>query len=59
MAGQIKRWIGSASAGRCDAGTCASLRREEAVRIEASRIVVQLPDTPVERDGSMQPRGRR
>lgn len=34
-------------------------RHPEAVRIQGSRILVQLPQTQAERDAALQPRGRR
>jgi hypothetical protein len=35
------------------------LRHPEAMRVEGSRIVVKLPETPAEIDAAMQPRGPR
>jgi hypothetical protein len=54
------RWAGRVATTKIHF-TEAEIRAEhpDAVRIDASRIVVQLPETQAELDAAMQPRGRR
>lgn len=54
------RWAGRRTTTRAHF-TEAEIRREhpDAVRVDGSRIVVGLPDTPDELDAAKQPRGRR